>query len=371
MLTLFQLGSAKMTELPIRKELIGLAPYGAPQLNVPVRLNVNENPFPLSQKVIDDIKNAVATAAINLNRYPDRDAVELRKELAKFVNFDCKTELSFENIWPANGSNEVMHQIFQLFGGPGKLAVGFAPTYSMYPDYCRDTFTSYQTVDRNEDFTIDQQIIDQALALNPDIILLASPNNPTGTVLDEHLVGYLLNKFNGMVIVDEAYAEFREPEMSSSIPLINQNSHLIVTRTMSKAFSCAGLRLGYAIAKPEVISALQIVRLPYHLSAVTQAVARAALQNSTELLSQVELLRNERNKLAHWLADAGFLVAPSGANFLLFGTFTDRDQVFQGLLDQGVLTRQTGPAGWLRVSIGTPEENELFRKALSSLELND
>lgn len=360
-----------MTSLPIRSDLVGLTPYGAPQLDVPVRLNVNENPFPPSPELIKAISSTVTEAASNLNRYPDRDAIQLRTELAKFVNADTECALTFENIWPANGSNEVMHQVFQLFGGPGKLAVGFAPTYSMYPDYCRDTFTEYKTVNRNEDFTIDQEIIDQALALKPDIILLASPNNPTGTILDEHLVTYLLSKFSGMVIVDEAYAEFREPVMPSSIPLIEQHSHLIVTRTMSKAFSCAGLRLGYAIAQPEVVAALQLVRLPYHLSSVTQAVAIAALKHSAELLGQVELLRQERNKLAHWLADEGFVVAPSGANFLLFGTFTDRDQVFQGLLDQGVLIRQTGPAGWLRVSIGTPEENELFRQALSSLELGN
>jgi len=360
-----------MSELPIRTELVGLTPYGAPQLDVPVRLNVNENPFSPSPQLLEAIAISVKDAATNLNRYPDRDATELRNALEKFINSDTGTNLTFENIWPANGSNEVMHQIFQLFGGPGRLAVGFSPTYSMYPDYCRDTFTEYRIVNRNEDFTIDQQVIDQALKLNPDIVLLASPNNPTGTVLDEHIVNYLLENFSGMVIVDEAYAEFREPEMSSSIPLVNSNAHLIVTRTMSKAFSCAGLRLGYAVANPEVISALQIVRLPYHLSAVTQAVAETALKFSAELLSQVELIRAERNNLAHWLVDEGFSVAPSGANFLLFGTFGDRDMVWQKLLDQGILIRQTGPAGWLRVSIGTPDENELFRKALSSLELNN
>lgn len=360
-----------MSELPIRKDLVGLTPYGAPQLDVPVRLNVNENPFPPSANFVEAITDAVKAAAQDLNRYPDRDALALRTELAKFICADTNAEISFENIWPANGSNEVMHQIFQLFGGPGKLAVGFAPTYSMYPDYCRDTFTEYQTLNRNEDFTVEQRLIDEAIELNPDIILLASPNNPTGTILDEHLVTYLLSKFSGIVVVDEAYAEFREPEMASSVPLLKNHPRLIVTRTMSKAFSCAGLRLGYAIANPEVISALQVVRLPYHLSAITQAVAVAALQNSQELLGQVELIRLERNRLANWLADQGFTVAPSGANFLLFGTFTDRDSVWQKLLDQGILIRQTGPAGWLRVSIGTPEENELFRSALNSLDLTN
>lgn len=358
-----------MTTLPIRKELVGLTPYGAPQLDVPVRLNVNENPFELSETVRNAITEAVTKVTRELNRYPDRDAIQLRTELANFAGQDAKTKLTVENIWPANGSNEVMHQIFQLFGGPGKLAVGFNPTYSMYPDYCRDTFTEYKTINRRDDFTVDQELIDQAIALKPDIILLASPNNPTGTVLDSKLVEYLKKNFAGIVVVDEAYAEFRELEMPSSIPLIHEYPHLIVTRTMSKAFSCAGLRLGYAIAQPEIISALQIVRLPYHLSAVTQAVAVAALENSAELLAQVDLLRRERNAMASWLTEKGFQVAPSGANFLLFGTFADRDAIWQQLLDQGVLIRQTGPAGWLRVSIGTPAENELFRSALSSLEL--
>lgn len=353
-----------MNELPIRADLIGLSPYGAPQLDVPVRLNVNENPFSPSESLLSAISSAARLAAESLNRYPDRDATALREDLAAFITRDTEVAVDASNIWPANGSNEVMLQLLQLFGGPGRKLVTFSPTYSMYPDYCRDTFTEFVTVERRDDFSIDAELVDEALACKPDILVFTSPNNPTGTPLDAHVLDYVVNHFAGVVIVDEAYAEFRRDEDRSAVRYIHEHPNVIVTRTMSKAFSCAGLRLGYAVAHPSVVQACQIVRLPYHLSAITQAVARAALSHSDELLGQVGVLRQERDELAQWLSDEGFLVAPSGANFLMFGTFADRHHVWQQILEQGVLIRETGPAGWLRVSIGTPEENNLFRAAL-------
>ena len=358
-----------MSELRLRSDLVGRTPYGAPQLDVPVRLNVNENPFPPSEKLVKAIGEAVMAVAADLNRYPDRDAIELRKDLAAYISSESNTKVSWENIWPANGSNEVMHHLLQAYGGPGRRLVTFGPTYSMYPDYCRETFTEYLEVDRNNDFGIDVDSISSALALNPDIVVLCSPNNPTGTVLDAHVLDHLVQNFEGLIIVDEAYAEFRDNSHPSALAAYANHPKVVVTRTMSKAFSCAGLRLGYAVAHPDVVVACQLVRLPYHLSTVTQAVARAALAHSAELLGQVNLLRNERDSLYAWLIEHGFLVSPSGANFILFGTFADRDAIWQQLLHQGVLIRQSGPAGWLRVSIGTPEENESFRKALLSVEL--
>ncbi|MEI7441971.1 MAG: histidinol-phosphate transaminase [Actinomycetes bacterium] len=358
-----------MSELRLRSDLVGRSPYGAPQLDVPVRLNVNENPFPPSVQLVQAIGQAVMDAAAQLNRYPDRDSIALRKDLATYINSESSIDVSWENIWPANGSNEVMHHLLQAYGGPGRRLVTFGPTYSMYPDYCRETFTEYVEVARSNDFGIDADSISSALALNPDIVVLCSPNNPTGTVLAAHVLDHLVQNFAGLIIVDEAYAEFRDPSQPSALSTYANHPRVVVTRTMSKAFSCAGLRLGYAVAHPDVISACQLVRLPYHLSAVTQAVARAALAHSTELLGQVALLRTERDSLSAWLIEHGFLVSPSGANFILFGTFADRDDVWQQLLQQGVLIRQSGPAGWLRVSIGTPEENESFRKALLSVEL--
>jgi len=358
-----------MSELRLRSDLVGRTPYGAPQLDVPVRLNVNENPFAPSAELIQAIGNAVMEAASELNRYPDRDAIALRKDLAAYVSSESSADVAWENIWPANGSNEVMHHLLQAYGGPGRRLVTFGPTYSMYPDYCRETFTEFVEVPRNNDFGIDIDSIATALALNPDIVVLCSPNNPTGTVLDAHVLDNLVQNFQGLIIVDEAYAEFRDASAPSALATYAKHPRVVVTRTMSKAFSCAGLRLGYAVAHSDVVSACQLVRLPYHLSAVTQTVARAALAHSGELLGQVALLRSERDSLYSWLIEHGFLVSPSGANFILFGTFADRESVWQQLLHQGVLIRQSGPDGWLRVSIGTPEENESFRKALLSIEL--
>jgi histidinol-phosphate aminotransferase len=356
-----------MTNLPIRKDLIGRSPYGAPQIDVPVRLNTNENPFGPSPALVAELAKVVSELGPNLNRYPDRDANELRADLANYLNSESQVNLTAKNIWPANGSNEVMQQLLQLFGGPDKTLVAFDPTYSMYEDYCRNTFTKYSSVSRNEDFTIDKSVIDKALALQPDIIVFTSPNNPTGTIIDLADIDYMLASFTGVVVVDEAYAEFRPAGTPSAVSRLGSNPRLVVIRTMSKAFSYAGARVGYAATSPEIVDAIQLVRLPYHLSTITQAIARVALRFSDELQGQLTLLRQERDDLAIWLNEQGFQVAPSGANFLLFGTFGDRNLVWEQLVEQGVLIRQTGPDGWLRVSIGTPDENQAFKTALTQV----
>ena len=353
-----------MTIPKVRADLEGQHPYGAPQLDVPVRLNVNENPFGPSQSLIDAISLSVSTVAANLNRYPDRDAVALREALAGYINKESLTDVNWQEVWAANGSNEVMHHLLQAFGGPGRTLVTFTPTYSMYEEYCRETFTSFATVSRDDNYEITREAVDEALALNPHILVMCSPNNPTGTVLNPDVLAYAVEKFDGLVIVDEAYAEFRAQDTDSALVRFAHSDNVVVTRTMSKAFSCAGLRLGYVVANPAIINALMVVRLPYHLSAVTQAVALAAISHADELLGQVDMLRNERDALSAWLASEDLDVLPSGANFLLFGKFADRHAIWQGLLDHGVLIRETGPAGYLRVSIGTPQENEAFRDAL-------
>jgi histidinol-phosphate aminotransferase len=261
-----------------------------------------------------------------------------------------------------------MHQLLQAFGGPGRTALGFSPTYSMYPDYCRDTFTRYVVVPRCEDFSVDVDAARTAIAEHaPSVVLLASPNNPTGTSLPLDTVRAVLDAAPGMVVVDEAYAEFRQAGVPSALELLADHPRLVVTRTMSKAFGLAGARLGYLAASPAVVDAVQLVRLPYHLSAVTQAVARAALTYSDELQAQVALLRSERDGLVGWLRGRGLVVADSDANFVFFGLFEDRHTVWQGLLDRGVLIRETGPDRWLRVSVGTPEENSAFRAALEEV----
>jgi histidinol-phosphate aminotransferase len=357
-----------LDELPLRDELRGEQPYGAPQLDVPVALNTNENPYPPGDAVVADMAAAVADAARGLNRYPDRDAVALRADLAGYLNSDGGEGLSAANIWAANGSNEVMQQLLLAFGGPGRTVLSFAPTYSMYPEYARDTHSAWVTGRRAEDFTIDLSAALEAIEQHqPSVVLLASPNNPTGTALPLSDIATLTDVAPGMVVVDEAYAEFRRAGTPSALSLLPRYPRLVVTRTMSKAFALAGGRLGYLAAAPAVVDAVRIVRLPYHLSAVSQAVARVALAHSTELLAAVDELRAERDRTVAWLRGVGLRAADSDANFVLFGTFSDRHAVWQGLLDRGVLIRETGPDGWLRVSIGTPDEMTTFRTALEEV----
>ena len=351
-------------QLPLREELRGLKPYGAPQLDVPVQLNVNENPYGPSESCTVDIAAAVAAVAGTLNRYPDREFVELRTALADYLGHG----VTRSQVWAANGSNEVMLQILQAFGGPGRTAVSFAPTYSMYPEYARDAMTGWVVGHRAEDFTLD---VDHARAVveehRPSVVLLPSPNNPTGTALPLDTVKALASAVadvGGVLVVDEAYGEFRRAGTPSALELLPSTPNLVVSRTMSKAFALAGARVGYLAASEEICDAIRVVRLPYHLSAVTQAVALAALKHRDELLGKVDDLRRERDVTVAWLREQGLEVADSDANFALFGRFADRHAVWQGLLDRGVLIRETGPDGWLRVSVGTPEEMAAFKDAL-------
>jgi histidinol-phosphate aminotransferase len=362
--------------LPLRPELRGVHPYGAPQLDVPVLLNTNENPYPPGPQVVADVAAAVAEATAGLNRYPDREFLALRADLAAYLAAESGVGLVVEQLWAANGSNEVMLHLLQAFGGPGRTALSFAPTYSMYPEYARDTFTTWVTGRRDADFTLDPEHARATIAANrPAVVFLASPNNPTGTVLPLAVVAAVLDAARGggpdgadaVVVVDEAYAEFRRAGTPSALTLLDRHPHLAVTRTMSKAFALAGARLGYLAAAPALVDALRVVRLPYHLSAVTQAVARAALRHAPALLAQVAELRAERDATVAHLRGLGLHVPDSDANFALVGVFDERERVWQGLLDRGVLVRVTGPEGWLRVSIGTPTEMTAFRAALEEV----
>ena len=372
--------------LPLRPDLEGEAPYGAPEIDVPVRLNVNENPYPPSMEVIESIATAVARAAQGLNRYPERDFPRLREALADYLEAESGVHLTPEQIWAANGSNEVMLHVLQAFGGPGRTCLTFTPTYSMYPEYARDTLTDYATRARRQDFTLDTDVAVAAInELRPAVIILASPNNPTGTALPLEDITRILEAARGhgpmlgaeigsparasdcVVVIDEAYAEFRRTGVPSALELLGSaNPHLAVTRTMSKAFGAAGLRLGYLAADRALVDALRVVRLPYHLSALTQAAALAALSHRDELMAQVASLRDERDAFVDWLHSQGLSAHASDANFVLFGPFPDREAVWQALLDAGVLIRVVGPEGFLRASIGTPEEMARLRGALTS-----
>ncbi|NEG70027.1 histidinol-phosphate transaminase [Bifidobacterium choloepi] len=369
--------------LPLRNDLIGEEPYGAPQLDVPVCLNVNENPYAPRQDVVDSIARRVAEIAPTLNRYPDREHVELREAFVRYLERESGAKLSVDNVWGANGSNEIMLQLFMAFGGPGRTALSADPTYSMYPEYARDTFTGWQLAHRNADFTIDMAALKEQIAtIRPAMVILTSPNNPTGTPLDMAELRDILefcetvdvaNAGEGVhpvVVIDEAYIEFRDPGTPSAVTLIGDHDHLAVSRTMSKAFAFAGARVGYVAASPGIVDCMRIVRMPYHLSAVTQAAALAAFDHTDEQLAEVDHLRRTREETADWLRKQTYAgqpleVAPSQSNFLLFGGhFDKRDEIFAEMLSRGVLIRVVGPAGWLRVCMGTDDEMARFREAL-------
>ena len=349
-----------LADLPIRDDLRGTSPYGAPQLDVAVRLNTNENPYPPPPELVADVTAAVAEVAGELHRYPDRDALALRADLATYLISVTGVELAAANVWAANGSNEVLQQIMQCFGGPGRTAMGFEPSYSMHPIIAAGTRTEWLPAPRGADFSIDVSAAAALLrAEGPDITFLTSPNNPTGQSLAPAELAELINAAPGMAVVDEAYAEFSDHP--SAITLLATHGHkLIVSRTMSKAFAFAGGRLGYLAAAPAVVEALQLVRLPYHLSVLTQAAARAALRHSAATLGSVALLREERDRLVDELAAAGYDVVPSDANFVLFGRFADAPRAWQAFLDDGVLIRDVGIPERLRVTVGTPAENDTF-----------
>ncbi|HSN43606.1 MAG TPA: histidinol-phosphate transaminase, partial [Propionibacteriaceae bacterium] len=278
-----------LSALPLRPELVGEEPYGAPQLDVPVRLNVNENPYPPSPAVAEAMGKAVTKLARELNRYPDREALDLRADLARYLGFG----LGAQNIWVANGSNEVMVHLLQAFGGQGRTLLTFTPTYSMYPEYARNTHTTYVTAPRRDDFTIHADDVLAAIAEHqPTIIIITSPNNPTGTVTPVSVIEDICAQTDAIVIVDEAYQEFTEFPDDSALALLPRFPRLVVCRTMSKAFALAGGRLGYLAASPAIVDACRIVRLPYHLSAHSQVVARVALAHADEMLERVDELRD-------------------------------------------------------------------------------
>jgi len=353
-----------LADLPLRPELVGEQPYGAPQLDVPVRLNVNENPYPPSAALRAEMAAAISDAMGGVNRYPDREAVALRQAAARYLGHG----LDVANVWAANSSNEVMTHLLGAFAGPGRRVLTFTPTYSMYPEYARNTHSEYVTIPRREDFGIDA---DAALAAirehQPSVIEVATPNNPTGTTTPLETTRALCAASDGIVIVDEAYQEFSRHPEDTALSLLPEYGNLVVVRTMSKAFAFAGGRVGFAAAAPAVVDACRIVRLPYHLSAQTQALACVALAHADEMLAQVGKLRDVRDDMLATLPRLGVEVVDSDANFCLFGRFADRHDVWRRLLDHGVLVRETGPAGWLRVSAGTPAETQQFYDALADV----
>jgi len=350
----------ELADLPIRDDLRGLSPYGAPQIDVPIQLNVNENNFGIPAEVAADIVAAVAEVVSGVNRYPDREFTALREALAAFLG----DGVTAEQIWAANGSNEVIQQFLQAFGGPGRSLLGFTPSYSMYPLYARGTHTTWRTASRDADFTLRPEAAAAAVReARPDVVVLARPNNPTGTALGLDVIEAVYEATDGMVLVDEAYQEFSE--LPSAVGLLPGRPRLAVSRTMSKAFAFAGVRLGYLVADPAVGDALRLVRLPYHLSALTQAAATAALGHASEMLANVDAIKRQRDRIIAELPGLGYSPWPSESNFVLFGGVADPQRTFRTLIERGIIIRDVGIPHTLRVTAGTAEETTAFLAALA------
>ncbi|WP_416173067.1 histidinol-phosphate transaminase [Cryobacterium sp. 5B3] len=357
-------GVTSLNDLPLRDNLRGLTPYGAPQLHVPVALNVNENTHGIPEDVAVDIAAALAAAIRGINRYPDREFTELREAMARYLGHG----LTRQNIWAANGSNEVLQQVLQAFGGPGRTVLGFAPTYSMYPLLASGTGTRWVAGDRDADFELTpERAVDWVNRVNPDLVFLCSPNNPTGTPLSLDVIAAVYDACDGIVVVDEAYAEFAPVGTASALTLLPGRERLLVSRTMSKAFAFAGARVGYLAADPAVTDALRLVRLPYHLSALTQAAAVAAFAHTPEMLRMVDDIRGQRDRLVTELSRLGYRPLRSWSNFVLFGGVADPRATFEALLAEGILVRDVGIPGHLRVTAGTESETSAFLDALEAL----
>jgi histidinol-phosphate aminotransferase len=356
--------------LPLRADLRDWQAYGAPQLDVPVRLNTNENSHPLPPDVVAAVVSELAQVVGGLNRYPDREFSELRQELAGYLGHG----LVADQIWAGNGSNEILLHLAQAFGGAGRTALGFTPGYAMHPIIAETAGTGWVHGHRGgveDGFALTaEQVLGQAAQCQPTLIFLASPNNPTGTALDLSLVeavyaGTELAERPPMVIIDEAYAEFARPGTPSALSLLPGRPRLVVTRTMSKAFAFAGARLGYLAADPSVCQALRLVRLPYHLSTLTQAAATAAIRHCESLLATVTEVKAERDRMVAGLAKLGLSPVASDANFVLFGGLADAPGTWSALVERGVLIRDVGIAGHLRVTAGTSAETDAFLSALA------
>jgi len=357
--------SATLDDLPIRDDLRGLRPYGAPQEVAAVALNVNENTHPMPPEVADDILDATALALRDINRYPDREFVALRQALAGYLGHG----LTVEQVWAGNGSNEVLQNLLQAFAGPGRTAFGFAPTYSMYPLLSQGTGARWLAGTRGHDFTLTaDDAAAQVAVADPDVVFLCSPNNPTGTPLPIEVIEAVYASTRGVVVVDEAYQEFAPREARSALTLLPGRPRLAVVRTMSKAFAFAGARVGYLAADPAVVDALRLVRLPYHLGALTQAAATAALRHADLVLRSVDDIVAQRDRMSATLDALGYHPYESWTNFVLFGGVSDPGAVWRALRDRGVLVRDVGIPGHLRVSAGTEDETTAFLDALASIE---
>ncbi|HEY7874365.1 MAG TPA: histidinol-phosphate transaminase [Actinomycetota bacterium] len=348
--------------ITIRPDLDGVAPYVSPQRPARYRMNTNESPYAPPQRLVDEVAGEIKDVA--LNRYPNRDASDLHAAISAHVSWPA------DGLWVANGSNEVLLHLFLAFGGAGRSALTFEPTYSLHSLIPKIAATRVLQMPRDDVFAID---VDDAVATidreQPDVVIVCSPNNPTGNCEPLEAVRALLEHAPGIVLVDEAYGEFADPG-TSVMPLLASEPRLVVMKTFSKAWRLAGVRIGYMMAAPEIVAAMARVRLPYHLSAITQIIGRAALRHSSETLALVSAIARERDRIVRELEATGVMTFPSDANFVLFKV-EDPQTIWQALLDRGVLVRSYADApgleGCLRVTAGLPEETDAFLGAMKEV----
>ena len=333
-----------------------VAPYLSPQLEVAARLNTNECPHPLPQGFSEELARAIGD--LPLNRYPDGQMTRLREDLAAHLGHPV------EGTWPASGSNEVLTELLLAYGGPGRTAAIFEPTYLLHSRLCWLTHTEVASRRLDDPFVLTESAVDEALASSPDVVFVCSPNNPTGTAQPIDVVAHLAGSTDALVVVDEAYVEFGG---ESALKLVADHPNLAVVRTFSKAFAMAGARLGYVLTSPEVVGDLQRVRLPYHVSSLAQAAGIVALRHAGEAMSILDAIRGQRDRIVGALsAIDGMTVYPSDANFVLFVPPAPAAEVWQGLLDRGVLVRDLTAVvpNALRVTAGAEHEVGLFLTGL-------
>ncbi len=352
---LARLAAQPAARVPVRDDLQGVAPYGAPQLDVPVQLNTNETPWAPPAALVQALQERVGELA--LHRYPDRGAWPLREALA------ARFGLAPEQVWPANGSNEVLAQLPQAYGGPGRTVLTSDPGFAALPTIARTTGTDVATVALDEDLRLTPEAAADAVERHaPTLVCVANPNNPTGIAEPAEVVRALHDAGEALIVIDEAYAELAD---ASVVDLIGTLPRLVVTRTFSKAFRLAGVRLGYLLGPDWVVDDLQRVRLPYHLDQITQAAGELACAHAEAVTAHIASLVAERERLTAALADRGVVTWPSQANFLLLRAPVP--ELFDRLLARGVLVRDVSShprlTGCLRVTVGTPDENAAFLEA--------
>lgn len=353
-----------LADLPIRDDLRGQEPYGAPMDPVAIAINVNENPHKVPEEVALHVVQEIAMVVRDLNRYPDREFTRLREHLAAYLGHG----LAAEHMWAANGSNEVLQQLLQAFAGPGRRVLGFPPTYSMHPILVRGVGAEWVAAERDPGFEISPETAVAAIERErPHVTFFCTPNNPTGTPVSNATIAAAYDATDGLVIVDEAYAEFMPEGSETALDLLEGRPRLVVSRTMSKAFAFAGARLGYFAADPAVADAVRLVRLPYHLSAITQAAACAALEHAPTMLEEVAAIRGQRERIERRARELGYRPYPSSSNFVLVGAIADPAGMFEALRARGILARNVGIPGTLRISAGTAAETTAFLDALAEL----